>query len=418
MLNWGMPQEFEAKDSDEIILNLKKALNRENEDDKFFLLSFASIAKRSHNTTLNSQCNRSFVQSIENANILTKLSNPSETQKTVFLSKWTENGFGSLDFGKLTSSQLNSLSKLTLRFREIANDLNDHTISEVLNCNYEGPHYQNRYELLTDKKHLLSFFLLNFVMHTVEEETKLDRSARKLHDIIYINFPELLSQYEIMWKFALNLPMDINFIRSGLNYLADILNKHPLHKYDMISDYLPRCKVEPGAKLYFAYGSNMNHKQMKTRCPSAKFIGCESLKNFEYYIDCRGVASLKPKYGATVSGVIWNIQDSSDWERLDRYEGVTSGIYQRHAIEAEVFGHAETFQIYISNTLKIGKPRPGYQENINAAVLFLENLYKKEILEMNKVDNERSVELGLENYDYPFKLWQNEMTHWLGAKNV
>ena len=37
---------------------------------------------------------------------------------------------------------------------------------------------------------------------------------------------------------------------------------------------------------------------------------------------------------------------------------------------------------------------------------------------MNKVDNERSVELGLENYDYPFKLWQNEMTHWLGAKNV
>ena len=158
MLNWGMPQEFEAKDSDEIILNLKKALNRENEDDKFFLLSFASIAKRSHNTTLNLQCNRSFVQSIENANILTKLSNPSETQKTVFLSKWTENGFGSLDFGKLTSSQLNSLSKLTLRFREIANDLNDHTISEVLNCNYEGPHYQNRYELLTDKKHLLSFF--------------------------------------------------------------------------------------------------------------------------------------------------------------------------------------------------------------------------------------------------------------------
>ena len=350
--------------------------------------------------------------------MLVELSDQNKDQKTTYLSQWVEDGFGNIELGKLTSLQLNLLNKLTLKLREVADNLNDYTISEIFNYNSKGAHYYTEYKLLNAKNQLIPYFLLNFMMRAIEEETKLDASVNSLYTMIYVKFPELLSKFALMWQFTLNQPMDINFMRSGLIYLADILDKHPLHRFDMISDYLPSCKVSPGAKLYFAYGSNMDHKQMKARCPSAKFIGCESLKNFEYYIDRRGVASLKPKYGATASGVIWDIQDTSDWEVLDHYEGVKSGIYQRHAINAKFYGHLETFQIYISNTLKEGNPRPGYQENISKSLVSLESMYKKEISDINKINKELSMELGLDDYDFPFRLWQSEMTKWLGAKNV
>jgi len=418
IINLGAQMQFEAKNSNGIVLNLKKAFNSEYEDDKTFLLRFASNQRRENNTSINTKCNGSFVQSIKKANILDELSNQNKDQKTTYLSQWIEDGFGNIELGKLTSLQLNLLNKLTLKLREVADNLNDYTISEIFNYNSKGGHYYTEYKLLTAKNQLIPYFLLNFIMHTIEEETKLDASVNSLYTMIYVKFPELLSKYALMWQFTLNQPMDINFMKSGLNYLADILDKHPLHKFDMISDYLPSCKVSPDAKLYFAYGSNMDHKQMKARCPSAKFIGCESLKNFEYYIDRRGVASLKPKYGATASGVIWDIQDTSDWEVLDHYEGVKSGIYQRHAINAKFYGHLETFQIYISNTLKEGNPRPGYQENISKSLVSLESMYKKEISDMNKINKELSMELGLDDYDFPFRLWQSEMTKWLGAKNV
>ena len=418
IINLGAQMQFEAKDSNEIVLNLKKALNCAYEDDKTFSLRFASKQRRENNTSINTKSNGSFVQSIKKANLLVELSDQNKDQKTTYLSQWVEDGFGNIELGKLTSLQLNLSNKLILKLREVADNLNDYTISEIFNYNSKGAHYYTEYKLLNAKNQLIPYFLLNFMMRAIEEETKLDASVNSLYTMIYVKFPELLSKFALMWQFTLNQPMDINFMRSGLIYLADILDKHPLHRFDMISDYLPSCKVSPGAKLYFAYGSNMDHKQMKARCPSAKFIGCESLKNFEYYIDRRGVASLKPKYGATASGVIWDIQDTSDWEVLDHYEGVKSGIYQRHAINAKFYGHLETFQIYISNTLKEGNPRPGYQENISKSLVSLESMYKKEISDINKINKELSMELGLDDYDFPFRLWQSEMTKWLGAKNV
>ena len=33
--------------------------------------------------------------------------------------------------------------------------------------------------------------------------------------------------------------------------------------------------------LYFAFGSNLNQKQMKKRCKDSKYIGCYSLKNYK-----------------------------------------------------------------------------------------------------------------------------------------
>lgn len=36
---------------------------------------------------------------------------------------------------------------------------------------------------------------------------------------------------------------------------------------------------------YFGYGSNINHEQMKIRCPNAKFIKKVFLKNYKFVYD-------------------------------------------------------------------------------------------------------------------------------------
>ena len=46
--------------------------------------------------------------------------------------------------------------------------------------------------------------------------------------------------------------------------------------------------------LYFAYGSNLNRKQMKRRCKESKYIGCYTLKNYK-------LAFRKKYYGGGVA---------------------------------------------------------------------------------------------------------------------
>ena len=71
-------------------------------------------------------------------------------------------------------------------------------------------------------------------------------------------------------------------------------------------------------KYYLAYGSNLNKKQMKTRCPDAVPVGSCVVNDYELVF--RGVATIEPKPGASVQCGIWKI--SADDERsLDRYEG-------------------------------------------------------------------------------------------------
>ena len=71
---------------------------------------------------------------------------------------------------------------------------------------------------------------------------------------------------------------------------------------------------------YFAYGSNINLEQMEQRCPDAKVVGPATLKDYELQFRGRGFATVAPKKGSTVHGLLWEI--TSVCERaLDRYEG-------------------------------------------------------------------------------------------------
>jgi len=80
---------------------------------------------------------------------------------------------------------------------------------------------------------------------------------------------------------------------------------------------------------YFAYGSNLNHKQMLERCPDSKPGFLATLHNYKLVFvgwsrQWRGgVASIKSFKGERVLGAIYEISER-DLRRLDKYEGYPS----------------------------------------------------------------------------------------------
>ena len=72
--------------------------------------------------------------------------------------------------------------------------------------------------------------------------------------------------------------------------------------------------------LYFAYGSNINLGQMDLRCPDACVVGPVALENYELLFRRGGFATIAPKEGGKVHGLLWSL--SPECERsLDHYEG-------------------------------------------------------------------------------------------------
>ena len=72
--------------------------------------------------------------------------------------------------------------------------------------------------------------------------------------------------------------------------------------------------------LYFAYGSNLNQKQMKRRCKNSRFISCHILKNYQLVFRSKyGAADVQRKKGSSVLGAIYDI-NKTDEKKLDVYE--------------------------------------------------------------------------------------------------
>ena len=73
-------------------------------------------------------------------------------------------------------------------------------------------------------------------------------------------------------------------------------------------------------KLYFAYGSNINLEQMDYRCPDATVVGLVVLENYELLFRRGGFATIAPKEGGRVHGLLWSITPECE-RSLDLYEG-------------------------------------------------------------------------------------------------
>ena len=72
--------------------------------------------------------------------------------------------------------------------------------------------------------------------------------------------------------------------------------------------------------LYFAYGSNLNHFQMKRRCKDSVFIKKINLKNFRLTFRSKyRAADIEKKKNSIVPGGLFEIS-KGDEKKLDVYE--------------------------------------------------------------------------------------------------
>ena len=72
--------------------------------------------------------------------------------------------------------------------------------------------------------------------------------------------------------------------------------------------------------LYFAYGSNLNHFQMKRRCKDSKFIKKIKLKDFRLTFRSKyRAADIESKKKSIVPGALFEIS-KIDEKKLDVYE--------------------------------------------------------------------------------------------------
>lgn len=115
-------------------------------------------------------------------------------------------------------------------------------------------------------------------------------------------------------------------------------------------------------KLYLAYGSNLNLRQMQYRCPDARVVGTAILQDYKLLFRGnrhRAVATVEPCKGEQVPVLIWSI--SSDDERaLDAYEGWPR-LYRKENLTAEVAGKPTAVMAYVmTDGFELGAPSPGY----------------------------------------------------------
>jgi uncharacterized protein len=113
---------------------------------------------------------------------------------------------------------------------------------------------------------------------------------------------------------------------------------------------------------YFAYGSNLSIEQMARRCPAAARGEVAALPGWRFVINRRGVATIVPDREARVMGLLWDLTETCEAE-LDRFEGVTSGIYRKRSLDIR----GGSALVYVAAEERPGAPRAFYLERIAAA---------------------------------------------------
>lgn len=119
-------------------------------------------------------------------------------------------------------------------------------------------------------------------------------------------------------------------------------------------------------RLYVAYGSNLNIRQMQHRCPTAKLYGTGIVSDYELQFkgqpNC-AFATIAPKEGAEVPVAVWEIQPQ-DERSIDRYEGYPSHYFKQN-IPVQLDGEEVDAMVYIMNLkMKFGMPSPYYYQTV------------------------------------------------------
>ena len=85
-------------------------------------------------------------------------------------------------------------------------------------------------------------------------------------------------------------------------------------------------------KYYLAYGSNLNVRQMRYRCPEAKAVGTAVIEGYRLLFKGSKTGSyltIEPAEGYCVPVAVWAVT-GEDELALDRYEGYPGFYYKKH----------------------------------------------------------------------------------------
>ncbi|WP_028515222.1 gamma-glutamylcyclotransferase family protein [Ruminococcus flavefaciens] len=121
-------------------------------------------------------------------------------------------------------------------------------------------------------------------------------------------------------------------------------------------------------KYYLAYGSNLNVRQMRYRCPEARIVGISVIKNYELlYKGSKTGAylTIEKKKGSLVPIAVWEVSDA-DESRLDIYEGFPDFYYKKNVrLPVKLIRNSKTKEldafVYIMHEeRKLGVPTTSY----------------------------------------------------------
>ena len=117
--------------------------------------------------------------------------------------------------------------------------------------------------------------------------------------------------------------------------------------------------------FYFAYGSNLNHHQMKNiRCIGSKYLKTIFLRNYKLSfchpnkLNKYGYANIVKKKGSKVPGAIWKITKKHE-KILDQYEEYPNSYQKKY-----FFRNRKKIMFYIMNKWFIKKPPKSYINTI------------------------------------------------------
>ena len=117
--------------------------------------------------------------------------------------------------------------------------------------------------------------------------------------------------------------------------------------------------------LYFAYGSNLNHYQMKKiRCVGSKYLKTIFHKNYKLSfchpnkLNKYGYANIIKKKGSKVPGAIWEITKKHE-KILDGYEEFPNSYQKKY-----FYLNGKKIMFYIMNKCFIKKPPKSYINTI------------------------------------------------------
>ena len=84
-------------------------------------------------------------------------------------------------------------------------------------------------------------------------------------------------------------------------------------------------------RYYLAYGSNLNVRQMRMRCPTARMIGTATIEDYRLMFKGSKTGSyltIEPEEGCSVPVGVWEVT-ARDELALDRYEGYPTFYYKK-----------------------------------------------------------------------------------------